>query len=77
MKKLMLAHYSQTVPEMRSLEKFLHLTLNWLPDAEMISIDARKLSSCEVKKLTTSITSNYVVYKNITLHITFRKNYTD
>ena len=61
MKKLMPAQYSRTVLKRRSFENFLRLTYNWLMEAELIPIDSRKLSTYQVKKLTTNITANYVV----------------
>ena len=61
MKKLIPAQYNRTVLKRRSLENFLRLTYNWLMEAELIPKDVRKLSSYQVKKLITSITTNYVV----------------
>ena len=61
MKKLIPAQYNRTVLKRRSLENFLRLTYNWLKEAELIPKDVRKLSSYQVKKLITSITTNYVV----------------
>ena len=61
MKKLIPAQYNRTVLKRRSLENFLRLTYNWLMEAELIPKEVRKLSSYQVKKLITTITTNYVV----------------